>query len=273
MLPHPPPEPVAADAMPIVLIPGIQGRWEWMQPAIDTLTRHRPVLTFSLGDLGVDASFEDWSRHIDVLLTRRGASRAAIVGVSFGGLIAAYYAATRAARTACLVLVSAPSPFYRPPAQDLAYIERPRRSLPLFAIRGAGRLWPEVAASRSTAAGRLSFVVSHGLRTLRAPVSPTQMARWVRRWLATDLVTHCRSIRTPTLVVTGEDHLDRVVPVASSLEYLEIIPGCGWTRLPGTGHMGLMTKPEAFADIIEPFVANSTSTHGSLAASGNDGTH
>ena len=35
---------------PIVLIPGIQGRWEWMKPAVDALARHTRVITFSLAD-------------------------------------------------------------------------------------------------------------------------------------------------------------------------------------------------------------------------------
>ena len=35
---------------PIVVIPGIQGRWEWMKPGIDALAQHGRVITFSLAD-------------------------------------------------------------------------------------------------------------------------------------------------------------------------------------------------------------------------------
>ena len=35
---------------PIVVIPGVQGRWEWMKPAIDALSRRCRVITFSLAD-------------------------------------------------------------------------------------------------------------------------------------------------------------------------------------------------------------------------------
>src|SRR5688572_19330669 len=35
---------------PIVVIPGAQGRWEWMKPAIDALARRCRVITFSLAD-------------------------------------------------------------------------------------------------------------------------------------------------------------------------------------------------------------------------------
>ncbi len=35
---------------PIVVVPGIQGRWEWMKPAIDALAQRCRVVTFSLAD-------------------------------------------------------------------------------------------------------------------------------------------------------------------------------------------------------------------------------
>ena len=35
---------------PIVLSPGLQGRWEWMRPAVDALAKHYRVITFSLCD-------------------------------------------------------------------------------------------------------------------------------------------------------------------------------------------------------------------------------
>jgi len=36
--------------VPVVVIPGIQGRWEWMGPAIDALRPHARVITCSLAD-------------------------------------------------------------------------------------------------------------------------------------------------------------------------------------------------------------------------------
>jgi hypothetical protein len=36
---------------PIVVIPGVQGRWEWMRPAIDALAHRSRVITFSLADV------------------------------------------------------------------------------------------------------------------------------------------------------------------------------------------------------------------------------
>jgi hypothetical protein len=38
------------NGVPVVLVPGIQGRWEWMAPAVDALASRCRVITFSLAD-------------------------------------------------------------------------------------------------------------------------------------------------------------------------------------------------------------------------------
>jgi pimeloyl-ACP methyl ester carboxylesterase len=58
--------------------------------------------------------------------------------------------------------------------------------------------------------------------------------------------------------VTGEDSLDHVVPPPVSREYLSLIPGAIYTKLDGTGHIGMITQPARFADVVSSFVhANS----------------
>ena len=59
--------------------------------------------------------------------------------------------------------------------------------------------------------------------------------------------------------MTGEPQLDRVVPVASSLEYVKLIAGARHVTLPRTGHMGLVLRPEAFADAVSAFVTGKVS--------------
>ena len=56
----------------LVLIPGIQGRWEWMAPAIRSLARHFTVATFSLGDVSGPGLFDRWTDRIDELLSCSG---------------------------------------------------------------------------------------------------------------------------------------------------------------------------------------------------------
>jgi 3-oxoadipate enol-lactonase len=244
--------------VPIVLIPGIQGRWEWMAPAIQALGARYRVLSFSLdespGGRPVSDVFDGWVDEIDAILDRAKERSAVVVGVSFGSLIAARYAARRQERTAALVMVSSPSPRLHLDAQSVAYLRHPRLALPLFAARACTRLLPETFAARRTWASRLSFLAEHVSRGVRAPLYPSRMAHWVRAWMATDIEADCRLIAAPTLVITGEAHLDRVVPVADTLEVLGYIKGASHVVLRRTGHIGLVSRPTEFANLITTFV-------------------
>jgi pimeloyl-ACP methyl ester carboxylesterase len=103
---------------PLVLIPGIQGRWEWMRPAVDALAARFRVITFSLpGERrsGLPPRvFDAHADQVDEVLDRAAVDRAIICGVSYGGLVALRYATRRPARVDRLVLVSTPGPRWQP---------------------------------------------------------------------------------------------------------------------------------------------------------------
>jgi pimeloyl-ACP methyl ester carboxylesterase len=251
---------------PVVLIPGIQGRWEWMAPAIRALARTHRVLSFSLGEVQAPDLFDKWTSRVDELVDRAGSQAVAIVGVSFGGLVAAYYAARRPRRVSRLVLVSTPGPEWKIDRQSAGYVRFPRLALPLFASRAVGRLLPEVTAALPTVTDRARFSAGYAFRAVRFPVSPREMAAIVREWERTDLANPCRAITAPTLVVTGEPGLDRVVPVESSLAFTRMIPGARHMTLPRTGHVGLVSRPEEFAAIVTDFVDSDAGTERDFAA-------
>lgn len=247
---------------PIVLVPGIQGHWEWMTPAITALSRGHRVLTFSLNEAGSDPAgvFDDWVRIIDALIDRSGAARVALAGVSFGGLIAVRYAALRPDRVERLILVSTPSPRPRLEAASEWYLRAPLLSLPVFGVQASLRMLPEILAARPTWRGRLRFAARYVRWPLTRPIAPRRMAVWVRAWQAIDLASGCRGIAVPTLVITGEPSLDRVVPVSSTLEYLALIPGARHETLAGTGHVGLVSKPDQFAELVGGFMSEAAQT-------------
>src|SRR5262245_53630765 len=99
-----------------------------MAPAVGALAVRHRVLSFSLGEATGPDLFDQWVDLIDRALDRAGEPAAAIVGVSFGGLVAARYAATRPNRTTQLVLVSAPSPTWQIDPSSARYVRRPRMS-------------------------------------------------------------------------------------------------------------------------------------------------
>jgi pimeloyl-ACP methyl ester carboxylesterase len=246
-------------ATPLILIPGIQGRWEWLGPAIRALAPKHQVLTFSLGEVDGPRLFDRWTSRIDQLLDTAGRQTADVVGVSFGGLVAAWYAAHRPDRVTSLVLVAAPSPRWSIDDQSARYARYPRLSLPLFALRAARRLAPEVASAMPGWGARLRFGTSYAARAVRYPASPRQMASVVDEWRHTDLTPIAGRVAAPTLIITGENDLDRVVPVESTLEYLSLIPGAVHARLPRTGHIGFISKPAEFAALVSDFIHASRS--------------
>jgi pimeloyl-ACP methyl ester carboxylesterase len=246
---------------PLVLVPGIQGRWEWMKPTVDALASRFRVLTSSLpGEPGSlvgpneQDGFEGQALLVDRLLDGAGVERATLVGVSFGGLVAAYAAATRPARVSALILANTPGPHWTPDAWARAYVRAPRLLAPVFVLGSPWRLGPEILTAFETTGERAGFVVSQLGHVLRAPMRPSLMANRLRLMVAAASSPWCSAIKAPTLVITGEPHLDHVVPVAGTKEYAGAIPGATWAELSRTGHIGCVTHAETFTEMIWQFV-------------------
>ena len=124
----------------------------------------------------------------------------------------------------------------------------------LFLAETPWRLRPEIRVAIPDARERRHFAMNV-LRTLfGAPVSLSRMASRARLIAKADLESDCARITAPTLVVTGEPHLDHVVPVDGSSEYLRLIPNARSAVVPETGHLGSVTRPREFAAIVRAFV-------------------
>lgn len=243
---------------PVVVIPGIQGRWEWMTPTVDALQAGHRVITFSLQELRPEREknglFQAWTRALDFLIDRTLERQVSLVGISFGGLIAARYAAHRPERVTSLIMASSPSPKWRPRPDDEICMRMPRVAMPYFAARGFLRLMPELMKSRESWPLRSQFVREHAKRVFSATPDPILMAQWLREFMAYDLATDCKKIKAPTLLITGESKLDRVVPVRETKRYLSLIKGSTHQVLPNTGHLGAITKPYRFAEMTGQFI-------------------
>jgi pimeloyl-ACP methyl ester carboxylesterase len=250
---------------PVVVIPGIQGRWEWMKPGINALAERCRVITFSLADergcgahFDPAAGFDCYVRQVRDAMDACGIERAAICGVSYGGLVAAVFAARHPERVTSLVLVSAVPPSWTPDRRVKFYLRAPRLLTPLFCIASV-RMYREIAAATPGLLPGVWAAVDHGWRALTHMFSPARMARRVRLLEGVHASAELTRVEAPTLIVTGDSALDRVVPVRRTREYLEIWPAARIATIEHTGHLGLITRPDEFTRIVAPFVGETAS--------------
>jgi 3-oxoadipate enol-lactonase len=241
---------------PVVVIPGVQGRWEWMMPALKALSARCRVISYSLG---AARTFDDLVAQVDDVLDNRGIETAAICGVSFGGMIAAKYAAAKPERTSALIVVSTPSPAWTPSPSQARHLASPWRSTPAFLASSPGRMWPEIAAAIDGWPAQLRFCAEHLARIAAAPIVPADMAARMKLSPGAGLAADCACVRARTLVVTGEPELDRVVPVSSTREFVGLVRGAEYVLFDRTGHIGLVTRPDRFGQLVGEFVNGSSS--------------
>ena len=245
---------------PIVLIPGLQGRWEWQRPTVNALAEHYRVITFSLCDertsrfpCDPEKGFVNYLEQVDLALDRAGIDKAVILGVSYGGLIAAEFAARRPQRVTGLVLASALHKTWRPDSQQQRYLKAPRLLSPLFVATAPSRLRPEIVAALPSLGAQLRFTAWHSARAVLSPTAPSRMARRIA-WARSHQFAKPHSVKAPALVVTGEPVLDRVLAVDISRRYLDDLDSARHVVLEHTGHLGSVTRPGEFADVLGRFV-------------------
>ncbi len=249
--------------IPVVLVPGIQGRWEYFRPTVDALAESYRVMTFSLCDepgesraSGDRPGFDDFAGQVEAALDDRGLARAVICGISFGGLVALRFAAQHPERTTALILASTPGPGWHLRRTHRTFVRVPWLCAPLFLAGAPGRLRKEIAMAIPETRERGAF--TRGLIRLlfQAPLSPSRMAARARLIDGVDNAADCARISAPTLLLTGEPALDHVVVPPSTDNYSQLISGSRAATLERTGHLGCVTRPRAFATIIDDFLVD-----------------
>jgi len=128
---------------------------------------------------------------------------------------------------------------------------------PLFLAESPFRLRGELRSTFPHAAARWRFLRWQIGNLARAPLSPARMAQRAAVISSAQLREDCARIAAPTLIVTGERGLDRVVPVEVTREYIDLIAGARHATLDRTGHLGSITRPDAFAALVRDFVERS----------------
>jgi 3-oxoadipate enol-lactonase len=188
---------------------------------------------------------DDTARLMNVLQI----GRAAVLGVSMGGMIAQELAINSPERLSCLLLA----------CTHFGGKDAIQPSAEMQAAMGAGS-----AASAEQRQLQLKATFSdetieqhpeliEKVNEIRAvhPMAPFALKRRMQALERHDAAGRLQSIAIPTMVLTGRE--DRLVPLANARMIAERIPNASLKELPG-GHAFFIEHPELFNPLVIDFV-------------------
>jgi pimeloyl-ACP methyl ester carboxylesterase len=182
----------------------------------------------------------------DELLDRLAIPAAALVGHSFGAMVACEVAAAYPARASRLVLID-PIGLWRDDAPVVNWMLLNPAELPSYVFRD-----PDTIAAR-----RLFAPSEEG----EARVTARVQLQWAMGatgkfiWPLPDkgLKKRIHRVRVPTLLVWGQD--DRLVPPVYAEEFARRIPGARVETVERAGHAPHLEQPETVARLVRDFLA------------------
>jgi pimeloyl-ACP methyl ester carboxylesterase len=177
------------------------------------------------------------------LLDRLGLNQTALVGLGFGGYIAAEMATMNQSRFTRMVLVGATG--LRPRTGEIA--DQVFLGFPEYGISGF----------RDADSYRQYFGVDSVPDDLYElwDLSTEMTARvcW-KPWMFSDQLPHLiREVSVPTLLVWGEQ--ERLVPVDIAHQYASLMPNARLEVVPDAGHVVDLEQPDALAELIREHAA------------------
>jgi len=194
-------------------------------------------------------NFGNFADDLCRVLDHFGATRAHLVGLSMGGMIALDFATRYADRAATLTLCdSLPGFTHLSEAQRAEFIRL--RQEPLLAGKEPSDMAPAVARSllgKNPRAGSYERLVE-SMSALHKQSYLKTIAGSANYGRKLDL----ESIAVPTHVVVGDE--DTLTPPAMSREIARRIPGARLTIIEGAGHLSNIEQPEAFNRAVLDFL-------------------
>jgi pimeloyl-ACP methyl ester carboxylesterase len=236
---------------PLVLLHGLGGsRLSW-EPQLHGLASGHRVLAWDMPGYGLSTrlsgtmTFTALADALDDFLDVVGVRAAHLAGISFGAMIAQYFAARSPSRVLTLTLLSTS------PAFGLDGTKPDEWRAARLAALDAGRepadfaedLLPALAGPSATAealAGQRAAMARVPGRALRNAIDC--------------LVTHdsralLPAIAAPTLCMVGE--LDEETPVTYAFALADLIPHARLVVVPGAGHLLNVEAPDVVNELLE----------------------
>jgi pimeloyl-ACP methyl ester carboxylesterase len=230
------------EGAPIVILHRSIGTLGW-DALEERLAENHRVITPDLPGYG-ESERPDWAREprdlallIARMLERLELTDVTLVGLGFGGFIAAELATANEERLKSLVLVGAAG--LKPREGEIVdqmliahneYVSRGLNDEASFEARFGSELHPDIK----------DIWEFSRIMTARVTWSPYMFNRRLPFLLS--------EVKTPTLVVWGEN--DRIIPRDCGLQYAERIPNARLEIVDGAGHIVEWDQPERLVELI-----------------------
>jgi proline iminopeptidase len=254
----------------VVLHGGPDFGYDYLLPELDRLAERCRLVYYDQrgrgrsadGVLSDDVSIESEMEDLDLLRRYLGLESMAVLGHSWGGLLAMEYASRHPERLTHLILMNTAPGSYEDVQLFRQHLRRIRPARDIEAMQTleqsaefrAGDLEVEAAYYRIhyRTAVHAPELVDLLVPRLRLNSTPEQVltARAIegrlyeQTWSSPgyDLLPKLRRLAMPSLVIRGEDDF---VPVEVSAHIAEAIPGARLAVLPRCGHFSYLEAPEA----------------------------
>lgn len=221
--------------------------------ALASMERERTLLSYDFPGHGetpapaASYSIADLSQQLATVLDRAGVARAAIAGISLGGLVAQHFAATFPTRTDRLVLIDT-TPRYTDELRGMWAVRaaQARKDGVASLIPGLLAIWftPEFVAQDPPA---VRYV-----RGAFERCSAEGYALACEALATADLRALAPKIAAPTLVVCGDQDIPSFLDAARWLN--ANIAGSKLTWLAPARHASILERPEAFRRALRDFL-------------------
>ena len=239
---------------PLLLMNGIGASLEVLQPFVDALHPRRTVIRFDVPGVGgsprpvVPYTLATFSPVVARLLDQLGhPDPVDVLGFSWGGGLAQHFAVQHRKRVRRLVLAATGTGSLMVPANPrvLSRMLTPRRHRdPDYARSIAGELYGGTMRAEPDRAARALHAHSRLGPRRGYYYQLAAGAGW-------SSLPFLRLIRTPTLVVAGDD--DPIIPPINAQVMARLIPHAELYLYAG-GHLSLVTEAPEHAPVIEQFL-------------------
>ena len=236
---------------PVALLHPVGLDLTFLAPVADILRREFTVLTVDQRGHGKSPaatsthSLVDYSDDLHALLTQLALKPAAVVGFSFGGMVAQELALKYSQDVSALVICASRASLPAE-ARDIA-----RTRGDDARKRGMGDVLNATLDRWFTPAFRAAGKDD----AARARLLSDQVEGWAQAWYAmadVDTLPRLSGLRTPTLCLAGE--LDQSSPPEVVKEMAAAIPEAHYAELRGAPHMLFLEQPEMTARVVGDFL-------------------